>query len=173
MTEALVYLFSSLLIFLLLTEAITFHLTVGQTAVLEIHFTVFALRLERARHSENIGKRGQAIRFRPRINAIIVFAQRVIRGSYIKINKLAVALPERSPSESALHQSYAFSLLCSLLAFLHSDAKKFTHGDITLSTSDNTKINAELDVRLTLSLLRLLLAITELLIKARRKKYVG
>ena len=173
MTEALVYLFSSLLIFLLLTEAISFHLTVGQATVLEIHFTVFALRLERGSQSESIGKRGRAIRFRPRINAIIVFAKRVIRGSYVKINRLNIALPRSSPSESVLRHSYLSSLLCSILAFLHSDAKKFTHGDITLSTSDHTKINAELDVKLTLSLLRLLLALIELLIKARRKKYVG
>ena len=170
MTRAVVYLISSLLIFLILTEAVTFVLSVdGDTVSLEINFTVFALRLSRSKKaSDKNSNRARRIKFRPRINAILSFAKRVIAASDIRIMKCRIDLPEEDPAKSVIRHAYAVSAISSLLAFAELNAKKFYADDITVSTSDNTNIITKLDLKLTVSLLRMITASAVLLKLERR-----
>ena len=164
MIQALLFLFASLPIFIILTETVKFRLIINETETLQIHFTIFALYLERTK-DKKVQSKGKGKRNRKRSTKLHSFLGRLIPAAEVEISRLAVLLPSSDPSEAALRRASALSLLSSAFALLQNRARNFLIGDITVEPSDNNNLKAILDLSITVSLVRILTASAALIKK--------
>ena len=166
MLQALIFLISSLLIFIIFTETVKFRIIYGEDVSVEIHFTVFALLL--SRDTAQDGKQSKSRRKRNRsdsLRKLINFIKRLIPFSEVELTEFELYLQKKEPANDVLRRAGALSLISALLAYADSRAKIFRYNDITVLSSDNTNLKTRIDLSITTSLLRLLTASAVLLKK--------
>lgn len=176
MARGIIYLFTSLLVFLILTEVITFNINYNGSLILDINFTVFALRLKKGAGTDSAKKSKSHTKFRPSLDLIRDFLYRVIRESDIQVKKFALSFPAKSPFAGAVMRGAYISFISSVLAFAEENAKNFQHDHIIVTCSDHTKTEVALYAKIRIPLLELIISVTALLIKQwlrNGKKYGG
>lgn len=153
MIQSLLFLITSLTVFLILTEILKIDISYGDKTVVDFNFTIFAIRFT-SDNSPN--KKKKKRRNRRKISNFLYFISPILSKSEIVLHHISVLLPYDSPSDYAVKRGAYISLLSSLLAYVDAEAKKLVVNDITFGVSANNNYKISYSVSFTVSLLNFL-----------------
>ena len=166
MIQALIFLISSLLIFIIFTETVKLRIIYAESLSVEVHFTLFALFItQKSKQPHNHKKARLKGDRRIPLRKLINYASKLIPYSDIDLAELKLSIPRKEPAKNVLRRTGALSLLSIIFAYAKSKANFFHYNDITVLCSDNTKLKTKIDLSVTISLLRLITASAVLLKK--------
>ena len=153
MIQSLLFLITSLTVFLILTEILTVNVFYGETTVIDINLTVFGIRLTESSDPIN-GKKKQ--RKKSKVGAIKDFVIAASEKSEITVRYINFSMPKDEPAQVAIKQGIYISLLSSLLAYAENKAKNLYIGNITFDNSANNNLKISFDISFKISLIALL-----------------
>ena len=158
MAQAIIYLFASLFIFLILTEIITINFYYGEVIIIDINFMIFAVKFTKRRKqkedNKNEKKHGRAGK-----DIFLLFLSSIIRKSDIILHRLDLSLPNKDPAANAIKYGIYTSFISSLLAFAEENSKNFSSDNIIISYSDHNSLKAVIDARIKISLLDIIISV--------------
>ena len=154
MPYALIFLLTSLLAFLILTEIITVNIFHDGVTVIDVNLIIFAIRYTKsvstAAENKKYGKRSIAA-----VPAVFSYLTRIIEKSYIDIREFSLRRDSGSAASLAIGTGVFNSLIAVAVAYAKKNAKKFTSANITYSASEHN--NLKLDAKITISLLNFII----------------
>lgn len=168
MTESLIFLLASLLIFLVLTEAITLRALYGtEERVIIIDFMLFGIRLNLNNKKRNNKRRRkkQSKKAKPQFTAIKPATEYLLSKSTIKISYLNIKTASHEPSDTALRSAGIVSALSAMFALIDAYSKKFSYDNIFIGVSDNNKTELAFDISIEAHILSLVASLSIFIFK--------
>lgn len=166
--QSMLFLITSLTVFLILTEILTINISYGEVTVIDINLTIFAIRLTTKKNgnSSKRKKRRQRNSFKSILGLIFTASKK----SDIVLQRLNISLPEGEPSGTAIKQGIYLSLISSVLAYAESKAKNLYIGNITFDNSANNNLKIAFDISFRISLMSFLASLC-IYMKRQKKGY--
>ena len=161
MIEGLLFLLTSLFIFIILAEKLTAYIHYDEHLTVEIHSTVFALILDFIETSGSLKKRKK----RKTNHSLIA---NIFKRSKARINRLLFLYPSKDPDKNALSFGLYSALLSSILCFFSHHFKKFYYSNIIIKNSDHNKSKLLIDATVEITLLDLLISVISYRLKQIR-----
>ncbi len=153
MIQSLLFLVTSLTVFLILTEILTIDIFYGEKTIVDFNFTIFAIRFT---SSDSKREKKKKRRNSKNIPSVLRFISPILSKSEIVLHNLYISLPSDSPSDYAIKRGIYISLMSAVFAYIDTAAKKFTANDITFHVSANNNYKVSYRVSFTVSLLNFL-----------------
>ena len=166
MAEALIFLFLSLSVFLILTEIVTVDLVYGISTSVQISLNVFALKFTKSKERDVKPPRRKR-RF-PARGAIYRILSVLIPRSEIHVRELSLGFNASDPASYALRRGFLLLFISPLLAFAEKNAGKFTADNITLGVSEHNNHDVRMSISIRISLLDIIIGLLSALTSARR-----
>jgi len=168
MTESLIFLLTSLLIFLVLTEVITLRvLCTPEEQVIIIDLMIFGIEInlgDKKNTSERKKKKHQKAA-KPQIMATKYAAEYLLSKSTIRISYLDIRSPSYEPSDAVLRHAGIASALSAIFALAEAYSKKFSFDNIFIGTSDNNKTELNFDISIEAHILALVATLSIFIFK--------
>ena len=149
MTAAILYVFSAIMIFLVLTETVTVKLFSGENYIIEIHFIIFAIVFKKKNYYIKGFRRSKKRRISPKLYPFILT---LMKRTDVRINFMRVYIPDRDPDKNAPHFGLYNAIISSFFAFLDNNSKFFTASNITVLYSEHNNLKKQIEAEFKISI---------------------
>ncbi|MBQ9070345.1 MAG: hypothetical protein IJY23_03245 [Clostridia bacterium] len=148
MALALIYLFASLLIFLILTEVITVRIVRGDESFFDVNLTLFAIRLTPIKNNDT--KKSKKKSKKSNIRSALILE--ILRKSKIVVREFKLTIPEKDPANNAFRGGVYTSVLSSIIAYAEENVAFFHADNIIIDYSAHNELKTTLDADITVRL---------------------
>ena len=151
MILSLLFLIASLSIFLILTEVLTIDIFYDENLILDLNFTIFAIRFTKSEHrSENNKKKRRRRNFTA--SSLFDIISPALNKCEVVLHHLNISLPADSPNKCVTRQYLYVSVISPVFAYVEAKSKKFSLNDITfdVSANNNYKISYRISFEISL-----------------------
>ena len=159
--QSLLFLLTSLTVFLIFTEILTINISYEKNTVIDINFTVLALRLINDKDNKKTTKRKKKkIKDLRSLKNIILL---ISRKCEVTIHEIYIPFKALRPSNFAIKKGLYTTLLSYLLSYIENNSKKLKVNNIIIDDSGNNNYTPSFYISLKLSLITLLTLLPKLI----------